>query len=93
MEVSVESGEGLNRRLKVAVPEDRIEGEVTDRVVQMARTVNMPGFRRGKVPVKVVRRRFGKQIRDEIVGELVRSTLQDAILQENLRPASSPTID
>ncbi len=93
MEVSVESGEGLNRRLKVALPEEQIEGQVTDRVAQMARTVNMPGFRRGKVPTKVVRRRFGKQIRDEIVGELVRSTLQDAIVQENLRPASSPTID
>ena len=93
MEVSVESGEGLNRRLKVAVPEDRIEGQVVDRVAEMARTVNMPGFRRGKVPPKVVRQRYGKQIRDEIVGELVRSTLQDAIVAENLRPASSPTID
>ena len=93
MEVSVESTEGLERRLKIAIPEDRIEGQVSDRVAEMARTVNLPGFRRGKVPARVVRQRYGKQIRDEIVGEVVRSSLQDAILQENLRPASSPTID
>ncbi|MBS38795.1 MAG: trigger factor [Thiotrichales bacterium] len=93
MDVSVESADGLRRRLKVAIPEDRIEGQVTDRVAEMARKVNLPGFRRGKVPAKVVRQRYGKQIRDEIVGEVVRSSLQDAILQENLRPVSSPTID
>ena len=93
MEVNVEQIEGLERRLKVALPEDRVAGEVDERVQKMARTVNVPGFRPGKVPIKVVRQRFGKAIRDEVVGELVRDSFQDALTQENLRPAGSPTID
>ena len=93
MEVSVEQTEGLERRLKVALPEDRVTGEVEERVEKMARSVSIPGFRPGKVPVKVVRQRYGKAIRDEVVGELVRNSFQDALTQENLRPAGSPTID
>ena len=93
MEVSVEQTEGLERRLKVALPEDRVTGEVDERVEKMARSVSVPGFRPGKVPVKVVRQRYGKAIRDEVVGELVRNSFQDALTQENLRPAGSPTID
>ena len=93
MEVSVEQTQGLQRRLKVALPEDSVTGEVDERVKKMARSVNIPGFRPGKVPVKVVRQRFGKAIRDEVVGELVRNSFQDALTQENLRPAGSPTID
>ena len=93
MEVSVEQTKGLERRLKVTLTEDRVTGEVDERVGKMARTVNIPGFRPGKVPVKVVRQRFGKAIRDEVVGELVRNSFQEALTQENLRPAGSPSID
>lgn len=93
MEVSVEQTEGLERRLKVALPEDKVATEVDERVQKMARTVNIAGFRPGKVPVKVVRQRFGKAIRDEVVGELVRDTFQEALVQESIRPAGSPTID
>ena len=93
MDVSVEESGGLERRIKVEVPEERIEGEVNDRLQTMAKTVNMPGFRPGKVPVKVVMQRYGKQIRDEVVGEIVRTTFQEALGKEQLRPASSPTID
>ena len=93
MEVSVEQTEGLERRLKVALPEDRVAGEVDERVAKMARSVNIPGFRPGKVPTKVVRQRYGKAIRDEVVGELIKNSFQDALSQENLRPAGSPRID
>ena len=93
MEVSVEQTEGLGRLLKVVLPEDSVTDEVTERVQKMSRTVNVAGFRPGKVPVKVVRQRFGKAIRDEVVGELIRKSLQEALTQENLRPASTPSID
>ncbi len=93
MEVSVEQSEGLERRLKVVLPEDRVAGEVDERVEKMARSVNIPGFRPGKVPVKVVRQRYGKAIRDEVVGELIKNSFQDALTQEKLRPAGSPKID
>ena len=79
MEVSVEQTQGLQRRLKVALPEDSVTGEVDERVKKMARSVNIPGFRPGKVPAKVVRQRFGKAIRDEVVGELVRKQLSGCV--------------
>lgn len=93
MEVSIESGGGLERRMKVAVPEDRIAGEINSRLETMARTVNIRGFRPGKVPIKVVKQRYGRQVREEVVGEMVRSSFQDALMKENLRPAGSPMID
>ncbi len=93
MEVTVESSAGLERRMKVAIPEERVEGEVSDRLRNMAQSVRIPGFRPGKVPLKVVAQRYGRQVRDEVVGEVVRSSFYDAVVQENLHPAGSPRID
>ncbi len=93
MQVSVENVGALSRRMQVEIPETRVEGEVQGRLQSMARSVRLPGFRPGKVPFKVVAKRFGPQVRDEVVGELVRSSFHDAIVQEKLRPAGTPTID
>ena len=93
MQVTVEQSEGLERRLKVALPEAQIKGEVDQRVQKMAKTISMPGFRPGKVPTRVVMQRYGKQLRDEVVGELVQTSFRDAIEKEQLRPASTPQID
>ncbi len=93
MQVTVETTQGLERRVKVQVPEDRIQGEVSKRLADMARSARLPGFRPGKAPMKVIARRFGRQVREEVVGEIVQSSFQDAIAQESLRPVGSPTID
>jgi trigger factor len=93
MEVTVENSAGLERHMKVAIPEERVEGEVSDRLRNMAQSVRIPGFRPGKVPLKVVAQRYGRQVRDEVVGEVVRSSFYDAVVQENLRPAGTPRID
>ncbi len=93
MQVSVEKTEGLERRLRVEVPEERIEGEINNRLQSMRRTARIPGFRPGKVPLKVVAQRYGRQVRDEVVGEMLQSSFYDAIVQENLRPAGRPTFD
>ncbi len=93
MEVKVEEQSGLERRMTVTVPEEKVEKEVNERLDSMARTVNIPGFRPGRVPVKVVRQRYGRQVRDEVVGEIVRTSFQDALTRESLRLAGSPTID
>jgi len=93
MEVTVENPGGLERRLRVEIPEQHVEGEVATRLQTMARTVRVPGFRPGKVPVKVVAQRYGRQVREEVVSEMVRTSFRDALAQENLRPASNPTID
>ncbi|NIR29300.1 MAG: trigger factor [Gammaproteobacteria bacterium] len=93
MEVSVEKTEGLERRLHVEVPEERIEGEINNRLQSMRRTARVPGFRPGKVPLKVVAQRYGRQVRDEVVGEMLQSSFYDAVVKENLRPAGRPTFD
>lgn len=93
MQVTVESTSTLERRLRVQIPEERVTGEVDKRLVDLARSATVPGFRPGRVPVKIVRQRFGRRIRDEVVGDLVRSSLDDALAQEELQPATRPTID
>ena len=92
MQVSVETTQGLGRRMRVEIPEERIKGEVDRRLGDLARSVRIPGFRPGKAPVKVVARRFGRQVRDEVVGGIVQESLIDALSQEQLRPAAAPRI-
>jgi trigger factor len=93
MQVTVETTQGLERRVKVQVPEDRVQGEVSKRLTNIAQSARLPGFRPGKAPMKVIAQRYGKQVREEVVGEIVQSSFQDAIAQESLRPAGTPTID
>ncbi len=93
MQVSVERQEGLERTLKVEIPSDRIEGAVEERLSKLQRQVRLDGFRPGKVPMRVVRTRYGGQVRQEVVGELIQSTLQEAVTQVEMQPAGSPRID
>ncbi|MGD8484459.1 MAG: trigger factor [Thioalkalispiraceae bacterium] len=93
MQVSVESGNGLERRMTVAIEEDRISDAVEKRLKDMTRTVKMNGFRKGKVPLKVIKQQYGSQVRNEVLGEVVQSSFYEAIQQENLRPAGLPSID
>ena len=93
MQVSVESTTGLGRRLTVALPEEEVEQEVGERLDHLMRTARIPGFRPGKAPRKIVARRFGAAVRDEVVGEMLRDSFADAIASEELRPAGAPRID
>lgn len=93
MQVSIETTSGLERRLTVGVPAERIETEVDSRLQKAAGTVRLPGFRPGKVPMKVMRQRFGPGVRQEVLGEVMSQTFQEAVVQENLRPAGQPSIE
>ncbi|MFT5173102.1 MAG: trigger factor [Gammaproteobacteria bacterium] len=93
MQVTVESSAGLERRMHVQLPEDRVSSEVDKRLSELSRSARLPGFRPGKIPIKVVRQRYGRQVREEVVGELVQSSFYDALVQESLRPAGSPKIE
>ncbi|HEY9147470.1 MAG TPA: trigger factor [Gammaproteobacteria bacterium] len=93
MQVSVETTSGLERRMTVEVPEERIDGEVQNRLKRLARTAKVKGFRPGKVPMKVVAQQYGKQVRDEVVGEVIQATYFEAINQEKLQPAGMPSIE
>jgi len=93
MQVSVEATDGLERRMTVNVDEERIASAVEDRLKNLTRTVKLKGFRKGKVPLKVVKQHYGKQVRDEVVGEVLQSTFYEAVSQEKLRPAGMPSFD
>jgi trigger factor len=93
MQVSIESSTGLERQLKIGVPADRIESEVAQRLQKATKTANIKGFRKGKVPLKVVKQQFGKGVRQEVVGEIVNSSFYEAIAQEKLQPVGQPRID
>ena len=93
MQTTLEKPSTLQRRLTVAVPEERIATEIQSRLENLRRTVRIDGFRQGKAPLKVVRNRFGSRLRDEIVGELLKSTFIEAMGKEVLTPAGKPVID
>jgi trigger factor len=93
MNVTVESTGALERRMRVELPIERIENEVDARLKSVGRTAKIKGFRPGKVPAKVVRQRYGKQVRQEVVGEILQKSYSDAVLQEKLNPAGGPKIE
>jgi len=92
MQVSVETTEGLERKMTVAVPSDRVDTAVNERLQEAARTIRLKGFRQGKVPMKVVKSTFGKGVRQEVVGELMSQMYYEAINQQSLKPAGQPRI-
>lgn len=92
MQVSVEELGGLERRLTVQLPAARIEQEIEQRLQDLSRRVKLDGFRPGKVPLKVVKRMYGGQVRQEVLGELMQSSFQEAVSGQNLRPAAGPQI-
>lgn len=93
LQVSLEAGAGLERRLQVRVPAGRIEREVEVRLRSVSRTANLKGYRPGKVPEKVVRQRFGEQIRREVLQDIIQSTYGEALSRQQVRPAGEPRID
>ncbi len=93
MQVSVETTSGLERRMTVEIPEERIESEVQNRLRNLARTTRIKGFRPGKAPMKVIARQYGLQVRQEVLGEVVQSSFYEAVSAEQLRPAGAPRIE
>lgn len=92
MQVSIETTSGLERRLTVNLPAEIVEKEVDKRLQQAAKTVRINGFRKGKVPLKVVRQRFGAGVRQEVLGEVMSRSFYEAVQQEQVKPAGQPSI-
>ena len=93
MQVSVETTSGLERKLTVAVPAAEVDGEVDKKLAEASKNVRLPGFRPGKVPMSVMKQRFGPGIRQEVLGDVINRSFQDAVRSEDLRPAGQPTIE
>lgn len=93
MQVSIESSKGLERQVKVSIPAEKVDSEVLQRLQKATKTVSIKGFRKGKVPLKVVRQQYGKAVRQEVLGEMVNASFYEAIKQEDLKPVGQPKID
>lgn len=93
MQVSVENTSALERRLTIGVPAERVENEVNKRLQQTARRAKVPGFRPGKVPMSVIRQRFEDSARQEALGDLIQATFYEAIVEQKLNPAGTPSVE
>ena len=90
MQVSVETTQGLERRLTISVPAETVDVEVKNRLRQIAKTQRINGFRPGKVPPSVIQKRYGKSVRQEVAGEIMQRNFVDAIVAEKINPAGRP---
>ncbi len=91
MQVSVETTQGLERRLIISVPAEKVDVEVKSRLRQVSKTQRINGFRPGKVPPSVIQKRYGKSVRQEVAGEIMQRTFVDAIVAEKINPAGRPS--
>jgi trigger factor len=83
----------LERRLTLAVPVSQIESEVEQRLARLAKNVKVPGFRPGKVPMKMVAQQYGPQVRSDVISDAVKTGFADAVREQNLRIAGYPRIE
>lgn len=93
MQATIETISTLERRLKVSLPMQEVNTEVDNRLRKMARTVRMHGFRPGKVPLKLVEKTYGGQVRQEVLGDILQKTFGEAVRQKNLRVAGYPRFE
>ena len=93
MEVIQTSAEGLKREFKVVVDAQEIETRIVGRLDELRKTANIPGFRPGKVPVSLLRQRYGNTLRGEILEQAVNQTSSQALAEQNVRPAMQPRIE
>lgn len=93
MQVSIETTSTLGRRLTVGIPAEVVDKEVNKRLNEAAKTVRINGFRKGKVPLKVVKQRFGAGVRQEVLGDTINRTFYEAVQKESVRPAGQPSIE
>ena len=90
MQASVETTQGLGRRVTITVAKDVIENAVKSELVSVSKKVRIDGFRKGKVPMTVVAQRYGASVRQDVLGELMQRNFVDAIIKEKINPAGAP---
>ncbi len=93
MAATMEQTSQLERRLDISLAPAEIDGEVQNRLKQLARNVKMHGFRPGKVPLKVVAQQYGEQVRREVMGDALQKNFGDALREKNLRIAGYPRFE
>src|SRR5271169_4165671 len=93
MQVTETSADGLKREFRIVVPAGELEDKVVSRLDELGRTIRLPGFRPGKVPMQILRRRYGPSVLGEVLERTVQGSSADTIRDHNLRPALPPKFD
>ena len=93
MQVTETLAEGLRRELKVTVPAADLEADVEERLDELRKTVTIKGFRRGKVPLSILRRRFQPNVMGEVLQQTIQTRSREIIEERQLRPAMQPEIE
>jgi len=93
MDVSVENTSSLGRRIKVSVPDAVVKAQIRDKMAKLSREVKLKGFRPGKVPLQVVQQKFGPSVRMEVIQNIVQSTLEETVKENDFAIAGRPNIE
>ena len=93
MQVSVETTSGLERKLTVSVEAKNIDDAALVKMKELAKTQRMNGFRPGKIPLNVIKKRFGEHVRQDVISEVMQRSFYEAVMQEKLQPAGAPKIE
>ncbi|ODP97719.1 MULTISPECIES: trigger factor [Salinivibrio] len=91
MQVTVETTEGLKRQMTITVPAANIDDAVTKELRNIAKNRRFDGFRKGKVPLKMVSRMYGDTVRQDVLGEVMQRHFIEAMIQEKVNPAGAPS--
>ena len=92
MQVSVETTQGLERRLTITVPADKVEKEINGRLAQLAKTRRVDGFRPGKAPMSVIKKMYGASVVADVADSLIQRHFIEAVVGQKLSPAGAPTV-
>ncbi|MFT6733770.1 MAG: trigger factor [Polaribacter sp.] len=93
MQVSVETTSGLERKLTIGVESSMIDGVALTKMKELARTQRLNGFRPGKIPLNVIKKRFGEHVRQDVISDVMQRSFYDAVVQEKMQPAGAPRIE
>ena len=93
MEVTEIAADGLKHEFRIVVPAGELEDKVTSRLDELGKTIRLPGFRPGKVPMQILRRRYGPSVLGEVLENTVQGSSAETIRERNLRPALPPKVD
>lgn len=93
MQISVETTSGLERKLTIGVPANKVDDVALERMKELAKSQRMNGFRPGKIPLNVIKKKFGKHVRQDVVSEVMQRSFYEAVVQEKLQPAGAPHIE
>ncbi len=92
MQVSIETTQGLERKMTISLPAAEVEKDIFKKLQHLARTQRMPGFRPGKIPLSVIRKKYGNAVKQDIYADFIERNFYDAISQQKIMPAGAPRI-